>query len=78
MHRVLSRASQRGERWDQAIIEMELAATLAPRRAHLHYELGLLHLRVSDRVHARQGFARALALDKDHPHAAAALEKLKE
>ena len=78
MHRILSRASQRGERWDQAILEMKLATRLAPQRAHLHYELGQLHLRVSDRVHARQAFSRALALDKNHPHAAKALKDLKD
>ena len=78
MHRILSRASQRNSRWDQAILEMKLATRLAPRRAHLHYELGQLHLRVSDRVHARQAFGRALALDRNHPHAAKELEKLKD
>ena len=78
IHRVMSRASLRVDRLGQAILEMKLATRLDPRRAHLHYELGQLHLKGSDRVHARQSFTMTIALDGNHPHAAKALEQLSE
>ena len=62
----LAVALDRQDRPDQAVQLLQLAATLAPKVADVHYNLGHMHYRLGQWGPAAEAFSRTVALDPKH------------
>jgi tetratricopeptide (TPR) repeat protein len=74
--RLASLHAERDGRFEDALMEMELAVQAAPGNVQLHVGLARLRAKVSDNLGARAALEQALLLSPGFPPARAALDEL--